>query len=124
MKISLNFIYKYVFFHHQIVKRFDLVDENFNLAWKALTNRFDNSRILAHQQMKKMFGIQGVLTESSKSIRQLQSVLNESLAIFESLDLTKSWDAILIHICASSLPEDTMRSWEATLTDPKKDRFQ
>ena len=81
-----------------------MVDENFNLAWKVLANSFDNSRILAHQQMKKMFGIQGVLIESSKSIRQLQSVLNESLAIFESLDLTMSWDAILIHICASSLP--------------------
>ena len=34
---------------HQIVKQFDLVDDNFNLAWDALKNRYENTRILVHQ---------------------------------------------------------------------------
>ena len=54
-----------------------------------------------------------------KSIRQIQSMLNESLKIFETLNLTKSWDAILIHLCSTRLPEETMRYWENSLKDHK-----
>ena len=65
---------------NQIVKRFDLVDENFNLAWKPLANIFDNSRFLA-QKKKKKFGIEGVLTECStervSDLRKQASRINQ-----------------------------------------------
>lgn len=35
-----------------IVQRFELCDANFKLAWEALKNRFENTRILVHQQTK------------------------------------------------------------------------
>ncbi|XP_075163067.1 uncharacterized protein LOC142235692 [Haematobia irritans] len=105
---------------HQIVKRFDLVDGNFLLAWEALKSRYENPRILVHQQMKILFGIQVAQVENAKSVRQIQRTINDSMAIFKSYDIkTENWDPILIHHCSSKIPEETLRAWEDSLSDHK-----
>lgn len=105
----------------QIVQRYDLVDKNFNLAWEALKDRYENKRILVHQQMKKFFGIQNAPCETSKSIRQIQSSINDSISIFNSYKIvTENWDPILVHWCSSKLPEETLRAWEDSLSDHKE----
>ncbi|XP_075150744.1 uncharacterized protein LOC142224849 [Haematobia irritans] len=106
---------------HQIVKKFDLVDGNFELAWDALKNRYENPRILVHQQMKVLFGIQAAQVETAKAVRQIQRGINDSLSIFRSYKIkTENWDPILVHHCASKIPEDTLRAWEDSLSDHKK----
>ncbi|XP_075157751.1 uncharacterized protein LOC142231017 [Haematobia irritans] len=105
----------------QIVQRFDLVDSNFVLAWEALKNRYENTRILVHQQMKKLFGAPVASSETPKSIRQIQSCINDSVSIFKSFKVkTDDWDPILIHLCSTKLPEETLRAWEDSLSDHKE----
>ncbi|XP_075156671.1 uncharacterized protein LOC142229953 [Haematobia irritans] len=105
----------------QIVQRFDLTDANFTLAWNALKNRYENTRILVHQQMKKFFGIQVAPCETAKSIRNIQSSINDCVAIFKSYKLkTDDWDPILVHWCSTRLPEETLRAWEDSLSDHKE----
>lgn len=105
---------------HQIVSKFDLVDDNFQLAWEALKNRYENPRILVHQQMKQLFGIQVAQTETAKSIRHIQRGINDSLAIFKSYKIkTEDWDPILVHHCSTKLPEETLRAWEDSLSNHK-----
>ncbi|XP_075158079.1 uncharacterized protein LOC142231352 [Haematobia irritans] len=106
---------------NDIVKKFELTDANFNLAWEALKNRYENKRILVNQQMKKLFSIQSVTNESPKSIRQIQSAINDSLAIFKSYEIAvDNWDPILIHIVSSKIPDDTLRAWEDSLSNHKE----
>ncbi|XP_075167693.1 uncharacterized protein LOC142239813 [Haematobia irritans] len=106
---------------YQIVKKFDLVDENFQLAWDALVTRYENPRILVHQQMKQLFGLPSIQMETPKSIRQIQSGINDSLSIFKSYKInTDNWDPILVHLCSTKLPEDTLRAWEDSLSNHKE----
>ncbi|XP_075163011.1 uncharacterized protein LOC142235633 [Haematobia irritans] len=106
---------------YQIVSKFDLVDENFQLAWDALKHRYENTRILVHQQMKTLFGIQVAQCETPKSIRVIQRGINDSLSIFRSYKInTENWDPILVHHCSTKLPEETLRAWEDSLTDHKR----
>lgn len=106
---------------YQIVSKFDLVDENFQLAWDALKNRYENTRILVHQQMKYLFGIQVAQSETPKTIRLIQRGINDSLSIFKSYKIkTENWDPILVHHCSTKLPEETLRAWEDSLSDHKQ----
>lgn len=103
------------------MKKFDLVDENFKLAWDALKIRYENPRILVHQQMKQLFSIPASQTETPKSIRQIQSGIDNSLVIFQSYKInTANWDPILIHLCSTKLPEETLRAWEDSLSNHKE----
>lgn len=105
----------------KIVEGFDLVDDNFLLAWNALKGRYENIRILVQQQMKHLFGLQMVQTENSKAIRQLQRGINDSLSIFKTYQIdVKNWDPILVYHCTSKLPDETLKSWEASLPDHKE----
>ncbi|XP_075168002.1 uncharacterized protein LOC142240188 [Haematobia irritans] len=106
---------------NDIVKKFELTDANFSLAWEALRNRYENKRILVNQQMKKLFSVQSVSSESPKSIRLIQSAINDSLAIFKSYDISvENWDPVLIHIVSSKIPDDTLRAWEDSLANHKE----
>lgn len=98
-----------------------MVDENFQLAWDALKNRYENTRILVHQQMKNLFGIQAAQLETTKSVRLIQRGINDSLSIFKSYKInTENWDPILVHHCSTKLPDETLRAWEDSLTDHKQ----
>ena len=105
----------------EIVARFEILDANFEVAWQALIDRYENPRILVHQQLKKLFGIQSIQQESPKSLRVIQSTINDSLAIFKShkVDVT-SWDPILNHLCSTKIPDDTLRAWEDSLPSHKE----
>ena len=65
---------------YDIVARFDIIDANFELAWNTLVERYENIRILVHQQMQKLFGMQTLQSESPKGLRAIQNNINDSLA--------------------------------------------
>ncbi|XP_075151197.1 uncharacterized protein LOC142225306 [Haematobia irritans] len=105
----------------EIVKKFELVDSNFDLAWEALKVRYENRRILVNQQMKKLFGVQSVQNESPKSIRMIQSAVGDSLSIFKTYGISvDNWDPLIIHLVSSKIPEETLRAWEDSLNDHKE----
>ena len=97
----------------EIVSRFEIVDANFDLAWR----KYENTRILAHQQIKKLFGMQVIQSESPKALRSIQSTINDSLSIFKShnIDVT-NWDPILNHLCSTKISKETLIAWEDSLT--------
>ncbi|XP_075163307.1 uncharacterized protein LOC142235939 [Haematobia irritans] len=106
---------------YDIVKKFELVDSNFELAWEALKNRYENKRILVNQQMKRLFGITSVQNESPKSIRLVQNAINDSIAIFRSYEIeVDNWDPVLIHLASSKISDETLRAWEDSLNNHKE----
>ena len=61
-----------------------MVDYNFKLAWDALKNRYENTRVLVYKQMKYFFGIHGAQNESAKALRLIQHGINDNLSILKS----------------------------------------
>ncbi|KAI8123726.1 hypothetical protein CVS40_5795 [Lucilia cuprina] len=53
------------------IKDYELMDYNFELAWQALKNRYENKRILINNQVKKIYGIQAPQSETLKFLRIL-----------------------------------------------------
>ncbi|XP_075158210.1 uncharacterized protein LOC142231486 [Haematobia irritans] len=105
----------------QIVKQFPLTDDNFNLAWDALSHRYENRRILVNHQLRKIFEIERVTSEKGKSLRNLQYTINNCLSALKTYNISIiSWDPLLVYWVSSKLPEETLAAWENSLDDHKQ----
>ncbi|XP_055923279.1 uncharacterized protein LOC129953816 [Eupeodes corollae] len=102
-----------------IVNKFGLTDNNFKLAWNALKDQYENKRILVNNQIQILLNQQIIVVESGKEIKSLQSNINDALIALKSYDIdTNAWNAIIIYLCASRLPETTLNLWESSLKNP------
>lgn len=105
----------------QIVKQFALSDDNYRLAWNALVQRYENRRILINNQLRKIFALENVVSEKSKSLRNLQYTMNNSISILRTYNISVlAWDPILVYWVSSKLPEETLTAWENSIDDHKE----
>ncbi|XP_055841189.1 uncharacterized protein LOC129908595 [Episyrphus balteatus] len=105
---------------NNIVSRFPLTADSFNLAWAALTDQFENQRIIVNNQLKNLFNLSSVSIESGKGVRNLQREINDSLSILKAHKVnTDHWDPIIVYLCSNKLPEKTLSIWEQTLENPR-----
>ncbi|XP_075158181.1 uncharacterized protein LOC142231459 [Haematobia irritans] len=103
---------------NDIVGRFALTGENFSLAWKSLCSRYENKRVLINHQLKSLFNLSTIHTESSQSLKTLQRDMNACIAMIKLYEIdVESWDPIFIFICCNCLPNITLTLWEQTLED-------
>ncbi|XP_075157769.1 uncharacterized protein LOC142231036 [Haematobia irritans] len=106
---------------NQIVKRFALTDSNYELAWKALGERYENKRLLVNQQLRKIFDLEAINVEKSKNLRNLQFTINNCLDILKSYNISVvSWDPILVFWVTSKLPQETLSAWEGSIRNHKE----
>ena len=100
----------------RIVDRYPLSDQNFSLAWEALSMRYENLRVLVDNQLKILFNLSAAKVEHSKDIKRIQSTVSDCLAILKAHDIkVDQWDPILIHLCSTKLPVETLTLWEQSL---------
>ncbi|XP_055840419.1 uncharacterized protein LOC129908125 [Episyrphus balteatus] len=102
-----------------IVNKFGLTDHNFQLAWNALKDQYENKRILVNNQIQILLTQKQIFVESSKDIKSLQSNINDAIIALKSYEINvDSWNAILIFLCASRLPDKTLNLFESSLVKP------
>lgn len=91
---------------NQIVKQFALTNDNFELAWEALRQRYENKRILINHQLRKIFEIDHVSSEKGKGLRNLQYTINNYLSILRAYNISVIyWDPILVYWVSSKHPD-------------------
>ncbi|XP_036346108.1 uncharacterized protein LOC118755377 [Rhagoletis pomonella] len=100
----------------EIVKKCDLTNYGFNIAWKNLCDRYENKRILVNTQLKILFNLQAVETECGSAIKRLQRDINNCISSLEShkIDIS-TWDPIITYLCSTKLPEETLSLWEQSV---------
>lgn len=112
----------------EIIKNIDFKGDNYQMAWKLLCDRFDNSRLLVDTHLKALHSVDCITQESSTSLRRLNDLINKNLRALNTMDEpTDSWDTLIIYNMAMKLDPITSREWEAhrnTIpTKPKVSQF-
>ncbi|XP_067629436.1 uncharacterized protein [Eurosta solidaginis] len=99
---------------NEIVSNAPVTNEGFEMAWKNLTERYENMRSLVKAQLDTVFGIKPIETDCGKSIKDLQLKLNNCMNALKghNIDL---WDALFVYLCAEKLPESSLSLWEQSL---------
>ncbi|XP_046807521.1 uncharacterized protein LOC124420038 [Lucilia cuprina] len=102
----------------EIVQKSPLTNMGFDLAWTNLCTRFENRRILVNLQLKVLFNLQSISSESGIALKQLQRDINSSISALKMYDIdVESWDPIFVFLCSNRLPDTTLTLWEQGLTD-------
>ncbi|XP_075157839.1 uncharacterized protein LOC142231104 [Haematobia irritans] len=105
---------------HDIVKKCPLTNSGFDIAWANLRDRFENKRMLVHSQLRQLFNLTPINTESSEEIKCIQRDINSCISSLKMYDIdVSSWDAIFVYICSTKLPRVTLSLWEQSILNKK-----
>ncbi|XP_075162598.1 uncharacterized protein LOC142235215 [Haematobia irritans] len=102
----------------EIVKKSQLTNEGFEIAWNNLKDRYENKRILVNSQLKLLFNLVPVRSESAHEIKRLQREINNCITSLKLHEIRiDSWDPIFVFLCSTKLPVTTLSLWEQTVRD-------
>ncbi|XP_075151482.1 uncharacterized protein LOC142225579 [Haematobia irritans] len=103
---------------HDIVSKFPLTNDNFEIAWNNLSARYENQRVLVNIQLKNLFGLPPITSESGTALKKLQRDMNTCISLLKQYNIqVDTWDPIFTFICSNRLPDSTLTLWEQTLSD-------
>lgn len=95
----------------EFVRHFTITDANYQVAWKALQERYDNRRILIKTQLKLLFSQTVANVESASNIRKILDTTNECIQALENLGIdTQHWDVMITHLVSERLPIETKKT--------------
>lgn len=101
-----------------IVSKAPLTNEGFDVAWRNLKQRFENKRILVNGQLRILFDLPVISSESGEGIKRLQRAVNDSISALTLHEVDVSnWDCILIFLCSTRLPTLTLSLWEQSVKE-------
>lgn len=105
----------------EIISHIPLTHDGFDLAWKNLSDRYENKRMQVNDQLRTLFSLPSVSADSSSSLKSLQRTVNGCIQTLASLKVdTRTWDPILIFLCSTNMPRNYLEDFENTLQDSSK----
>lgn len=96
-----------------VINNLPLVEDNYELAWKALNDTFNNKRMLASNYLNQLIGFkpqQGKPTIDS--LQTFVSQVSDNIAAFKLLKIPKEADFVLFHIAVRLLDPVTREQFE------------
>lgn len=97
----------------EIIKNIDFKGDNYQMAWKLLCERYDNSRFLVYNHVQALFNVQPVSKEGSIHLRRLIDGINKNIRALKTLnEPTEYWDTLIVYMMSCKLDPVTSRNWE------------
>ncbi|XP_077266386.1 uncharacterized protein LOC143899738 [Temnothorax americanus] len=106
----------------EIIQSLDTTTDNYDDAWAAVKNRYDNKRWTIQRHIKAIFDAPAINKENHLALRELLDTIFKHLRALKALDRpTESWDDLIVHIVVSKLDIPTSKAWEISLDDDVPD---
>lgn len=97
----------------RIISNLEVSSANYAQAWKLLSERYDNKRLLINHHLSSLFNIQPLTRETERSLRFMVDHVVKNLRALSSLGQpTDKWDVIIIFMLTSKLDHNTLVKWE------------
>lgn len=97
-----------------LVQCTQMTADNYEIAYKALIDRYDNKRLIAFTHLQAIDNAP-VITNSKngKTLRSLVDIFTENLAALNNMGFsTENWDFLLFYIFSKHLDQDTITRYE------------
>ena len=95
----------------KVIESLESSSENYEIAWKLLTDRYDNRKFITQSHVRALFNIPVVSKEFS--VRALLDKLQKHVRALRALKQpVDQWDLVLIHIISDKLPVNLRDKWE------------
>jgi len=108
-----------------IVSEYQITDANFEEAWEALEERFENKRLQVKAYLSTLFDQKVMTSENVENLRLLLRTTQKCLSSLKSLGgPVETWDWLLVHMVVIRLDPKTRRYWELTQTSKEVPTYQ
>ncbi|KAG7212812.1 hypothetical protein KM043_013068 [Ampulex compressa] len=108
----------------QVIHSLEISEANYPEAWKMLTSRYDNKRLIVHTHLRSIMELPSLAKENSAGLRQiLDGALKHTRALKAMGRPVGYWDDCLVHIVAGKLDPITYKEWEGTLSQSSLPSF-
>ena len=105
-----------------LIRDLPTTDENFQRAWKVLTDFYENKRLLTRSYLSQFTSLQKLKNESAVELRKLYHSVRSTVGSLESIGRPiKSGEDLFVHLVVDLLDARSRREWETDLgekTDP------
>jgi hypothetical protein len=96
-----------------VISNLEITNENFSVAWKLVTHRYNNQRLISMINAKNLCCLSAVKKSDASSLRQLINYVSSHMNALQALLLNVPiQDLMLNHLLLSSLDAETQREWE------------
>lgn len=96
-----------------VIKSLEFCNDNYDIAWTTLCQRYNNKRLLIHRHMKSLFSLEPLEKESCFKIRSLIDSVSKNLSFLSQLgEPVEHWGTIVNHLVCTKLDSVTLREWE------------
>ncbi|XP_050295379.1 uncharacterized protein LOC126735437 isoform X2 [Anthonomus grandis grandis] len=97
----------------QSIQAINITNENYDLAWDILCQRFENKRLIVHNHIKSLFNIYDIRPDSANSFRNVLDIISKNMRSLNNLGvITNSSDPLIIYLVTSKLDVESIREWE------------
>lgn len=99
----------------KVINKLEVSAGNYPVAWKILTERYENKTLLIHNHIQAIFDISPLNSKVSHlELRSLYDTTIEHLSALKALgENTDSWDRLIIFILCKKFDNATLNAWEA-----------
>lgn len=96
-----------------VISNLPLVEDNYELAWKALNDTFNNKRMLASTYLNQLIGFKPQQGKPTiESLQAFVSQVSDNIAAFKLLKIPNESDYVLFHIAIRLLDPVTREHFE------------
>jgi hypothetical protein len=101
-----------------LLKNLALTAANYDSAWAALTNRYDNPRALVQAWLRTMIEIPPVANDPLKGLKTVRGTSTEVMSALANLDRPIGQrEDLLIYLLVQKLDKRSRQEWETLLGD-------
>lgn len=102
----------------KVIDKLEITSENFPIAWKLLTDRFENKRALCNSHLNELLNQAAMTSESAEHLKTLHDVSKSCFALLKNASV----EMVIIHILTQKLDKETHKMYEQSLTNPKQEQ--
>ena len=90
-----------------------MTHENFIVAWNLVTERYNNSKLIAMTYVSQLFKLPQTKKNDAASLRQLINNVTKSISAIEALALKTPMQTLIVnHLLLGAIDSETHKSWE------------
>nr|CAI5825554.1 unnamed protein product [Callosobruchus analis] len=98
----------------QLVKPTPFIAENYSIAWSALCDEYDNSKVLIHEHVRSLFQLSSIHRENAAELKTLVNQVSQHLTCLEMLGESRQnlGNLLLTYLIKTKLDTSTAQEWE------------
>ena len=100
----------------QVIQSLEVSNDNFDVAWQLLKERYENKRVIVHSHIKGIVELPVLSKENHTMLRKMiDTFLKHERALKSLGEPIDQWDTLLIYLLSNKLDHHTKREWEGSI---------